>query len=137
MILKQTVGLPKYSWIVTIYYNIKHIDNIVHDLKEAECSEERLDQIINFLKEDSKNTGCIFTNRLLKRSIIFICKSTSIGEFINTVEHEKNHLEMHICRAIGIDPYSEEAAILSGDISQIFIDDILSEIIEIHNNQDA
>lgn len=130
MISKQTVGLSKYSWIVIIYYNTKHIDSIVKDLKEANCSEERLNQIVDFLEEGSKNTGCIFTNRILKKSIILICKSTSIGEFINTIEHEKNHLEMHICKAVGIDPYSEEAAILSGDISQIFIDDMLSEIIE-------
>jgi hypothetical protein len=38
-------------------------------------------------------------------------------EFINTYNHEKNHVEMHICEKLDIDPYSEEAAYLSGDLA--------------------
>jgi hypothetical protein len=40
--------------------------------------------------------------------------STSMDEFVNTYNHEKNHIEMHICDELNIDPYSEEAADLSG-----------------------
>ena len=50
-------------------------------------------------------------------NLILIYKASSIGEFLNTFEHEKNHLEMHICEALDINPYSEEAADLSGDLA--------------------
>jgi hypothetical protein len=43
-----------------------------------------------------------------------INKSTSMEEFVNTYNHEKNHIEMHICEELGIDPYGEVAADLSG-----------------------
>ena len=45
---------------------------------------------------------------------MIINMSTSMDEFINTYNHEKNHIEMHICEAYNIDPFSEEAADLSG-----------------------
>lgn len=32
--------------------------------------------------------------------------------------HEKNHVEMHICKEFGIDPYSEKAAYLSGQLAK-------------------
>lgn len=34
------------------------------------------------------------------------------------VKHGKNHVEMHICKEFGIDPYSEKAAYLSGQLAK-------------------
>lgn len=44
--------------------------------------------------------------------------ATSMEEFINTYNHEKNHIEMHICEEFNIDPFSEEASDLSGYVAQ-------------------
>lgn len=60
-----------------------------------------------------------------------IHKASSIGEFINTFEHEKNHLEMHICEALDINPYSEEAAHMSGDLAQLILEEALCSIVEL------
>ena len=51
---------------------------------------------------------------------MIINMSTSMDEFINTYNHEKNHIEMHICDTHNIDPFSEEASDLSGYIAQSF-----------------
>ena len=62
-------------------------------------------------------TGFCYSNFANRCSVIVVHKASSIGEFINTFEHEKNHLEMHICEALDINPYSEEAAHFSGDLA--------------------
>ena len=77
---------------------------------------------------------CIPLHRKLtkiKCSIVVIHKASSIGEFINTFEHEKNHLEMHICEALDINPYSEEAAHMSGDLAQLILEEALYSIVEL------
>lgn len=38
---------------------------------------------------------------------------------------------MHICEALGINPYSEEAAHMSGDLSQMIIEKALYSIVEL------
>lgn len=57
--------------------------------------------------------------------IILQCKLT------NTFVHEKNHLEMHICEALDINPYSEEAAILSGETAMQILNEALYNIAEL------
>lgn len=55
---------------------------------------------------------------LIHKSIIVINRPDSAEEFIDTYNHEKNHVEMHICKEFGIDPYSEKAAYLSGQLAK-------------------
>ena len=58
------------------------------------------------------------TNQEEHKSIIVINRPDSAEEFIDTYNHEKNHVEMHICKEFGIDPYSEKAAYLSGQLAK-------------------
>lgn len=48
--------------------------------------------------------------------MVIACTS-SADEFANSLQHEQRHLERHIAESIGIDPYSEDASYLAGDIS--------------------
>lgn len=41
------------------------------------------------------------------------------------------HLEMHICEALDINPYSEEAAHMSGDLAQLILEEALYSIVEL------
>lgn len=68
--------------------------------------------------EDYENSGFTFTNQEEHKSIIVINRPDSAEEFIDTYNHEKNHVEMHICKEFGIDPYSEKAAYLSGQLAK-------------------
>lgn len=68
--------------------------------------------------ENYENSGFTFTNQEEHKSIIVINRPDSAEEFIDTYNHEKNHVEMHICKEFGIDPYSEKAAYLSGQLAK-------------------
>ena len=130
MILKQVIQLPLYDWEVTIYYSMKYTKPIVKSLLQTGCRGGILEDAQDFLDNDGINTGFIYSNHINRKSVIVIGKADSIGQFINTVEHEKNHLEMHICKALHIDPFSEEASILSGHLAQAFVEEAIQTIME-------
>lgn len=130
---KQEFKIKKYDWKVTIYYTIdeQQKTEILNKLKELNPNEETFERLKNNLLNADLDTGFIYSNFYKQVSLIVIHKASSIGEFINTFEHEKNHLEMHICEAIDINPYSEEAAILSGELSMQILNEILYNIAEL------
>ena len=65
---------------------------------------------------------------------MIINKSTSMEEFVNTYNHEKNHLEMHICDEFKINPHSEEAAELSGNLAKCLFSSLLDEMLIYYTN---
>ena len=96
-----------------VILNTCDINKILNSLKDCPNSEIQS----AFLNLTTKvNSGFIKT--FDKRSIIVINKPTTLEEFVNVYNHEKNHLEMHICDEYNIDPYSEEAALLSGKLAK-------------------
>ena len=129
MILRQTIKIPKYNWEVVVYYNTVCLDCIYESLDKINCT--KINEMMDFIEEGNLNTGCIYSNYKMQKSVIVICKADSFSEYMNTVEHEKNHLEMHICKKHNIDPFSEEAANLSGYLSQLFLNRALSTIIKV------
>ena len=50
---------------------------------------------------------------------------TTLEDFVNVYNHEKNHLEMHICDEFNIDPHSEEAAELSGNLAKYLYNSVV------------
>jgi hypothetical protein len=78
------------------------------------------------------NSGFIKT--FDKRSIVVINKPTTLEEFVNVYNHEKNHLEMHICEAYNIDPHSEEAAELSGNLAKCLFSSLVDELLIYYTN---
>lgn len=131
--MTQQFKLDKLGWSFVIYYTIDEpkYQEIIDVLKNNNCSTKTLETITNNLQEAKLDTGFTYSNYTRRFSIMVIHKASSIGEFINTFEHEKNHLEMHICEALDINPYSEEAAHLSGELSQMILEEALSNIVEL------
>lgn len=131
--MKQQFKVNKYDWCVTIYYTIddKEKSEVIDYLEELGCNDNTLQSIKLNLEKAALDTGFTYSNFKHQKSIIVVHKASSIGEFINTIEHEKNHLEMHICEALDINPYSEEAAHFSGDLSQQILEEALYQIVEL------
>lgn len=131
--IRQHLRLSKVDWCVTIYYTVNETQrtDIVGELRALGCDEKTLESIKNNLNRAGEDTGFTYSSFDNHCSIIVIHKASSIGEFINTFEHEKNHLQMHICEAYDINPYSEKAAHMCGDIAQLIIEEALSSIIEL------
>lgn len=129
----QHLKMNKYDWNITIYYTVDSIqkEEILHKLKEYNCTKDILDSIKNNLSNAYEDTGFTYSNYEKQCSVLVIHKASSIGEFINTFEHEKNHLEMHICEALDINPYSEEAAHMSGDLAQLILEQALLSIVNL------
>jgi hypothetical protein len=125
--------MDKYDWNISIYYTVDDAQKseIIDTLKSAGCNDETLDSIIKNLEKAHMDTGFAYSNYEHKWSLLVIHKASSIGEFINTFEHEKSHLQMHMCEALDINPYSEEAAHLSGDLSQTVLEEALYSIVEL------
>lgn len=128
--LRQQFKIRKYDWDVVIYYTVdeEQKTKIVTELKELRPDKETFERLERNLMAAEPDTGFIYSSFYKQFSLIVIHKASSIGEFVNTFVHEKNHLEMHICEALDINPYSEKAAILSGEIGQIIVNDLLYSI---------
>ena len=120
-----------YDWEIEMYVILKdcYINKIIDSLQGS--SESEIQQA--FLNLTTRvNSGLIksFENR----SIIVINKPTTLEEFVNVYNHEKNHLEMHICEAYGIDPHSEEAAELSGNLAKCLFSSLIDEILKYYTD---
>lgn len=63
------------------------------------------------------NAGFTHTDFKRKRSIVGIGKTTSRGQFINTIVHEAKHVQSHICNYYDVPEDGEQAAYLIGYIT--------------------
>lgn len=129
--MRQNFRINKYGWNVIIYYTVNDVEK--KEVKDmlAGINPKTLSSIEANLDKAELDTGFTYSDYDKYYSIIVIHKASSIGEFINTFEHEKNHLEMHICEALDINPYSEEAAHMSGDLAQLILEEALYAIVEL------
>ena len=131
--LRQQFKIRKYDWNVVVYYTVdeKQKTEIVTELKELQPDKETFEKLERNLMNSELDTGFIYSSFYKKFSLIVIHKASSIGEFVNTFVHEKNHLEMHICEALDINPYSEKAAHMSGDLAQLILEEALYSVTEL------
>lgn len=113
------VYFDKYNWSIEVYIILSHIDrqSILDSVIKMGASKKVINSVYENLQE-SFNSGFTYSSNKHRKSLMVVNRSSSMEEFINTYNHEKNHVEMHICEELGIDPYSEEAAYLSGNIAQ-------------------
>lgn len=131
--LKQQFKIRKYDWDVVIYYTVDEEQKTEIDtkLKELQPDKETFQKLERNLMNAELDTGFIYSSFYKQCSLIVVHKASSVGEFVNTLVHEKNHLEMHICEALDINPYSEEAAVLSGEIAMQMINQVLYGMAEL------
>ena len=131
--MKQSFKIKKYNWSIVIYYTVNDEESkeIIDKLEDLHCNSKTLESIKRNLEDAKVDTGFAYSSYNKQYTIVVIHKASSIGEFINTFEHEKNHLEMHICEALDINPYSEEAAHMSGNLAQLILEEALYSIVEL------
>ena len=113
------VYFDKYHWSVEVFIVLSQPDikSILSSVEKIGGTRKVLDSVYVNLQEDF-NSGFTYSNPKYRKSVMVVNRSSSMEQFINTYNHEKNHVEMHICEELGIDPYSEEAAYLSGNMAQ-------------------
>ena len=116
----QDVYLEDYDWTIRVYYATTEyfISNILIDLLELKCDEKSFFRIKTIMESGKKNIGFTYSNTEEKASLMLIGVTDSADEFQSTFDHEKGHLAMHICSALGIEPFSEEYQYLTGTIGK-------------------
>ena len=125
------VYFDKYRWSVEVFIILSRPDiaEIMSAVKRAGGSKEVIESAYANLMEDF-DSGFTYSSPKYRKSIMVVNRSSSMEQFINTYNHEKNHVEMHICEELRIDPYSEEAAYLSGNMAQqLFLPAVCSFLI--------
>ena len=123
-----------YDWEIEVYVILKdcYINKVIDSLKD--CPQHEIQQA--FLNLTTRiDSGFIRT--FDKRSIIVINKPTTLESFVDVYNHEKNHLEMHICEKFNIDPYSEEAAVLSGNLAKCLFRSLVDELLIYYTNTNS
>ena len=124
--IHYNIYFTPYGWEVEVYVVLNNcqLDAIINSLRD--CSQSEIQRA--FLNITTRvNSGFIKT--LGRRSVIVINKPLTMEEFINVYNHEKNHLEMHICDEFNIDPHSEEAAELSGNLAKYLYNSLVEQIL--------
>ena len=118
--IKQEIYLEKYDWNVIVCHvaNQEDVDEAMDLLSSIDCKGQPLLNAYDHISTDSSNKGLTSTNVSKKTSVVLICKSTSEGEYINSLTHEMFHVVAHICNHLGIDMQGEEPCYLMGWLCQ-------------------
>lgn len=122
----REIYIKKYDWLVHVYYAVTcyWVDEIINQLKSIHCPESILRKSYHSLKACQLDTGITYSSYRLKETVMVIGLTSSPEEFMNSLDHERKHLEAHIAQAYNIPPYGEEIAYLSGDIGQAIFKDV-------------
>lgn len=113
------IGNGKDRWKISAYYNIEFItdrDIVYGALTKNGCDEEKARKALRILSRE--NTGYTFTNFGNKETIVCASCSSDYDEMFSTITHEIKHVVEHISEYYEVDPKSEEAAYLQGEISK-------------------
>ena len=116
----QDIHLEDYDWDIRVYYAVDqyYISNILIDLIDMGCDKEAYFKIKGLMEMRKKNVGFTYSNVEKNCSLILIGIADDASEFQSTFDHEKGHVVMHISRALGINPYSEDYQYLAGEVGK-------------------
>lgn len=115
--IKQEIYLEKYDWNVIVCHiaNQEDVDEAMDLLSSIDCKGQPLLDAYDHISTDSSNKGLTYTNVSKKTSVVLICKSTSEGEYINSLTHEMFHVVAHIiCKA------KNHAILWDGSVSRYY-----------------
>lgn len=115
----QGFSIGDRNWYIMISYDVRSR----HDLREvrktllsAGCPSYMVDEACLVLS--MWNKGYTFTNFRDHLTVSFISKATSHEQMYDTISHEQKHIVEHISEYYGVEPKSEEAAYLQGEIGR-------------------
>lgn len=124
--MSGSVTLRRYGGWKVVYYvaaDRTDADEIMRALERVGCPAERLEKAERMLRGRSCDTGLTYSNKKKRFSCITISQTRNFSELINTFVHELDHVAKHITLAMSIDPFSERASYLIGELARdVFVD---------------
>lgn len=117
--VSQGFSIGNRDWYVMVFYDI-HSERDLREVKKtllsAGFNKERVDEALWVLS--MWNKGYTFTNFRDHLTVSFISKATSNEQMYDSISHEQKHIVEHISEYYGVEPKSEEAAYLQGEIGR-------------------
>ncbi len=124
--MSGSVTLRRYGGWKVVYYvaaDRTDADEIMRALERVGCPAERLEKAERMLRGRSCDTGLTYSNKKRRFSCITISQTRNFSELINTFVHELDHVAKHITLAMSINPFSERASYLIGELARdIFVE---------------
>ena len=117
--IKHIINIKDY-WTIIIFLNINYNKyNIIEDeLLNLNASYDVIDEIYDTISFRF-NTAFTYSNPRLRTSIVGINKTTDIGEMLDSIVHEIDHIQAEICKYYNVPLNSEDAAYLIGYIIKL------------------
>ena len=114
----------KHDWLVRVYVAVDtyYVEDIVEMLQTIGCSRKDCARAKGNLTSGYLDTGLCYSNYKDRISVLVIGKTSSSGQFLNSLTHEVTHLATHIAGASGIDLLSEDLCYMAGDIAMMMYD---------------
>lgn len=107
------------DWWVMASFGVEGDDlrEVYEGLRSVGLSEWKAQEVCDVLSEP--NSGYTYTDYDGKYTLIYASRATSAEQMFDTIEHELNHAVEHISTYYGVDPKSEEASYLAGELGRL------------------
>ena len=93
------------------------IRDVYWSLLSVGCPDYKAREVCSTLSQP--NTGYTYTDYDGRYTLIFVSKATSTSQMYDSLIHEQKHAVEHISEYYGVNPKSEEAAYLAGEIGRL------------------
>lgn len=108
------------DWWVMTFFDIdgrEDIAEVYEALLASGCPRHQAQEVCGVLSQWNK--GYTWTDYDGRYSLLFTSKATSAEQMYDSIDHEKNHVVEHISTYYGVDPKSEEASYLAGELGRL------------------
>jgi len=93
------------------------LNEVYKALLSVGCQDYKAREVCMTLSQP--NRGYTLTDYEDKYSLMFVSRATSPEQMYDSIDHEKQHVIAHISKYYRVDPKSEEAAYLAGELGRL------------------
>lgn len=120
------------EWTVEAFLDIEDVSYVYDALKDIGCSDYRAREACEVLIHE--NTGYTYTSFFEKRTVMFASRASDPSQMYDTITHELKHIVEHISDYYGVNPKSEEAAYLQGEIGRLLFPSVVVAVCPSYKN---
>ena len=124
----QHLSIDGY-WDVTILYDVwpQDLSEVSQTLRFIGAPWQMVNDAVSNLR--GWNAGYTLTSMGRRESIVCIGHATSLREFLNTIDHEADHVQAHVAEYYGVTLGTEQAAYLQGYVGGRLLEFVVKMII--------
>lgn len=117
--IRVDLYIKECDWTIHAFFAVSEywVEDIMDALWLVGCDADTAKRAYSNLSSGELNNGICYSNYNRKESIIVIAKTSSAGEFLNSIVHELSHLQGHICDVYSLPMNGEDIAYIMGDVA--------------------